>query len=211
MPEQRHDAVLFDLLTALLDSWSLWNSVAGSEDLGRRWRAEYLRITYRTGRYRPYEDLVAQAAGRVGLPGGATAELAERYAELRPWPGVVQTLRDLSDKSIPLGIVTNCSERLGRIAADCVGVPFTTVVTSERAGFYKPDPHPYRLALNELSVDASRCLFVAGSAYDLVGTAAVGLPTYWHDRVGMAAPEGAPPPLVHAASLDHLTPLVRGR
>jgi hypothetical protein len=43
---RRYDAVLFDLLTALLDSWSLWNAVAGSEDAGRRWRAEYLRITY---------------------------------------------------------------------------------------------------------------------------------------------------------------------
>jgi 2-haloacid dehalogenase len=25
-----YDAVLFDLLTALLDSWSLWNTVAGA-------------------------------------------------------------------------------------------------------------------------------------------------------------------------------------
>ena len=44
---RRYDAVLFDLLTALLDSWSLWNDVAGDADAGRRWRAEYLRITYR--------------------------------------------------------------------------------------------------------------------------------------------------------------------
>ncbi|MCJ2043549.1 HAD-IA family hydrolase [Methylobacterium sp. J-078] len=211
MPEQRYDAVLFDLLTALLDSWSLWNSVAGSEELGRRWRAEYLRITYRTGRYRPYEDLVSEAAEAVGLPGNATTELAERYGELRPWSGVVQSLRDLSARSVPLGIVTNCSERLGRIAADCVGVPFTTVVTSERAGFYKPDPRPYRLGLSELSVDADRCLFVAGSAYDLVGTAAVGLQTYWHDRVGMTAPDGAPAPLAHESSLDRLPAFVLDR
>ena len=211
MPEQRYDAILFDLLTALLDSWSLWNSVAGSEELGRRWRAEYLRITYRTGRYRPYEDLVSQAAEAIGLPGNATGELAERYGESRPWPGVAQTLQDLSAQSIPLGIVTNCSEHLGRIAADCVGVSFTTVVTSERAGFYKPDPHPYRLALSELSVDASRCLFVAGSAYDLVGTAAVGLPAYWHDRIGMTAPPDAPAPLIHEASLDRLPALVLNR
>ena len=64
---RRYDVVLFDLLTALLDSWSLWNAVAGSEQAGRRWRAAYLEITYRTGRYRPYEDLVASAAeiGRI--------------------------------------------------------------------------------------------------------------------------------------------------
>jgi hypothetical protein len=32
------------------------------------------------------------------------------------------------------------------------------------------------LALDELGVVAERCLFVAGSAYDLFGTARVGLP-----------------------------------
>jgi hypothetical protein len=31
-------AVLFDLLTALLDSASLWNAVAGSDEKGRAWR-----------------------------------------------------------------------------------------------------------------------------------------------------------------------------
>ena len=34
----RYGAVVFDLLTALLDSWTLWNAVAGSEEAGMRWR-----------------------------------------------------------------------------------------------------------------------------------------------------------------------------
>src|SRR2546427_4242983 len=55
-------AVLFDLLTALLDSWTVWNSAAGSEAAGRDWRAEYLRLTYGCGAYQPYEDLVRAAA-----------------------------------------------------------------------------------------------------------------------------------------------------
>ena len=64
---RRFDGVLFDLLTALLDSWSLWNAVAGGAEPGRRWRAEYLQRTYRTGAYRPYEDMVAEAAEAVGV------------------------------------------------------------------------------------------------------------------------------------------------
>ena len=71
MTPHRFDAVLFDLLTALLDSWSLWNAVAGGEEAGRRWRAEYLRITYRTGAYRRYEALVAEAAEATGQIGRA--------------------------------------------------------------------------------------------------------------------------------------------
>ncbi|MFT6582377.1 MAG: hypothetical protein ACJAU6_002821 [Alphaproteobacteria bacterium] len=29
-----YDAVIFDLLTALLDSWTLWRDVAGSSEAG---------------------------------------------------------------------------------------------------------------------------------------------------------------------------------
>ncbi|MGB9644630.1 MAG: hypothetical protein WCB44_05795, partial [Stellaceae bacterium] len=65
--DRSFDAVLFDLLTALLDSWTLWNIVAGSPEAGRKWRAAYLRRTYGTGAYRPYVALVAEAAAEVGL------------------------------------------------------------------------------------------------------------------------------------------------
>lgn len=63
---------------------------------------------------------------------------------------------------------------------------FDVVVNAERAGFYKPDGQPYRLALEELGVEAARTFFVAGSPFDLVGCAKVGLPVYWHNRIGLA-------------------------
>jgi 2-haloalkanoic acid dehalogenase type II len=201
---QAYDAVLFDLLTALLDSWKLWNSVAGSDAAGHRWRAEYLRSTYAAGPYRPYEDLVGEAAESVGLPRALANELASRYAELDPWPEVKNVLRTLHDAGVPLGVVTNCSEKLGRIAADCVGVPFTVFVTAERAGYYKPQPQPYRLAMDELRAKPNRCLFVAGSAYDLFGTARVGLPTWWHNRTRLPLPENVAPPIVCTPDLTTL-------
>ena len=63
---------------------------------------------------------------------------------------------------------------------------------------------PYQLALCELNVEPQDCLFVGGSAYDLYGADAVGLRVFWHDRIGMTIPPGAPPPLVRH---DRLTPL----
>jgi 2-haloacid dehalogenase len=201
---RHYDAVLFDLLTALLDSWSLWNAVAGNTEDGRRWRAAYLRITYETGSYRPYEDLVAQAAEAAGLDRSLAAQLDARYNELRPWPDVVATLTTLAAAGLPLAIVTNCSRRLGLIAARQVGVRFAHVITAEEAGFYKPDPRPYQLALDRLGVAPQNCLFVAGSAYDLIGTAKLGLSTYWHDRIGMTRPEAAAAPLAHERTLDAL-------
>jgi 2-haloalkanoic acid dehalogenase type II len=135
---------------------------------------------------------------------GSYAEALERnWTRLEPWPDVRPVLSDLA-KTHRLGVVTNCSERQGRIAAACVGVPFEVIVTSEAAGFYKPDPHPYRMALEHLALPPERVLFVAGSAYDLFGTALVGLDTYWHNRVGLAAPAGAPQPLMESRTLQAL-------
>ena len=205
----RYAAVLFDLLSGLLDSWSLWNVVAGGEADGRRWRAAYLRNTYRTGAYRSYEDLVAEAAVEVGLARDLAAHLATRYGEIRPWPEVNRVLGTLR-AHVPLAVVTNCSENLGAKAVAATGAAFDVVVTAERAGFYKPDPRPYAMAIRELTLDPERCLFVAGSAFDLYGTAQLGLPTFWHNRIGLTAPSDAPRPLIEKQTLEPLVEFVLG-
>src|SRR5207302_3464314 len=141
----------------------------------RKWRAAYLRRTYETGAYRPYETLVAEAAAEVGLSPTLARQLAARYSELEPWPEVRKVLGALRRDGVALGVVTNCSEELAATAVACTGVNFDAVITAERAGFYKPDPRPYEMALDELAVTPGRCLFVAGSAFDLFGTSKVGL------------------------------------
>jgi 2-haloacid dehalogenase len=203
------DAVVCDLLTALLNSWTLWNRIAGSDKGGGEWQAAYLHRTYQAGRYRPYETLVAEAATEVGLPPSLAACLAARYNELQPWSEVREVLGTLQREGLKLGVVTNCSEALGATAVACTGVEFDVVVTAERAGYYKPDPHPYEQALAELGMTATRCLFVAGSAYDLFGASRIGLPTYWHDRIGMTPPANAPKPLAYHRTLRPLLDVVR--
>ncbi|HEV8678076.1 MAG TPA: HAD-IA family hydrolase [Stellaceae bacterium] len=209
MTGSRPKAVLFDLLTALIDSWTLWDAVAGNREDGRRWRAAYLKNTYGEGRYRPYEVLVREAAVATGLSAALGDRLTARYGDLKPWPEVAEVLGALRC-AVPLGIVTNCSEVLGRIAVARTGMVFDVIVTAERAGYYKPHPAPYRVALAELGVAPADCLFVAGSAYDLVGAGALGLPVFWHDRIGMAMPPEAPPPHWRHASLHPLKDVVLG-
>jgi 2-haloalkanoic acid dehalogenase type II len=179
----KYDAVVFDLLTALIDSWTLWNAVAGSEADGLRWRRRYLEITYGCGAYRPYETLVREAARDVGLPERLGDELERRWRELQPWPGAPAILKRIG---LPLAVATNCSNRLGRLAAERVGIPFAVVETAEGVGFYKPRPEVYRAALQRLGTAADRTLFVAGSASDVPGAKGVGMAVYWHNRIGLA-------------------------
>ena len=203
-------AVLFDLLTALIDSWTLWNSVAGSEATGRRWRAEYLRLTYGCGAYVPYETLVRDAARNTGLAESAADALEARWLDLPVWSGAQQTLDALKGRT-RLAVVTNCSIRLGALAAARLKTSWDCVVTAEEAGAYKPDPRPYCLALERLGVVPQEAAFVAGSGYDLFGTSAVGLRTYWHNRVGLARPDGAPAAALERPTLDDLIPWLEGR
>ena len=177
-------AVLFDLLSALLDSWSLWDDIAGSGERGRRWRFEYLRLTYGTGAYVPYLDLVEESAEAVGLPRDFAREMEERWDELAPWPGAGAALRRLARK-MPIGVATNCSEVLGARAAGLVGAPFRSVVTAESAGFYKPDPRLYYAGVEALGVPAGEVLFVAGSPRDIRGAVSAGLNVVWHNPAGL--------------------------
>jgi 2-haloacid dehalogenase len=201
--QKKYKAVLFDLLTALLDSWTVWNKIAGDEAAGAAWRKAYLNRTYACGAYRPYTLLVQEAAADIGLPASKASALEANWHQLQPWSAVRSTLMALPS-NIKKGIVTNCSETLGYAAAANVGVAFDVVVTSERAGFYKPDPRPYQLALDELGTTAEETLFVAGSAFDLFGTAQIGMDTFWHNRIGMQAPANMPTPIATEKTLEKL-------
>ena len=203
------EAIVFDLLTALLDSWSLWNRAAGSKDDGMRWRRAYLALTYGCGVYRPYEDLVREAAAQAGVAASAADALTAYWNTLRPWPEAPQVLSDLADRGIQLGVVTNCSTILGRQAAERVGVSFAVVVTSEDTGYYKPRPEPYRAALDQLGTDPARTLFVAGSPADIPGAAGVGMPVFWHNRAGLPFVADTARPLLIADTLSPLEELVR--
>jgi len=161
---------------------------AGATGRGRAWREAALRHITAAGDYRPYEGLVAEAAGEVGLGTERAARLLARWRELRPWSEVPAVLARLP---VPLATATNCPEALARTGVAALGTPFAVVVSAERAGAYKPDPRPYRLALTELGLPPARVLFVAGSAHDVIGALRVGMPTVWVNRLGLSVPPGA--------------------
>jgi 2-haloalkanoic acid dehalogenase type II len=183
----RYTAVGFDLLTALLDTWSLFADVAGGRELGMRWHAASQSLL-RGKTYRPFDDIVRDAAGEVGIERAKGDELLRRWGESNPWPDVPGVLPRLAGYT--RFIVTNCSERLGAIAAARVG-KFDLVMTAERAGAYKPDARPYRAALDALNLHRKRVLFVAGSAHDVGGASRAGMDVYWANRGHVAAPTDA--------------------
>jgi 2-haloalkanoic acid dehalogenase type II len=177
-------AVGFDLLTALLNTWTLWSTVAGDHALGMRWHAASQELL-RGRPYRPFEDIVRESAAEVRVDAKRARELLRRWGDFEPWPDVPPVMERL--EGTKRFIVTNCSRKLGRLAAFRAG-RFDLVITAEEAGAYKPDPLPYRTALERLGLDPAEVLFVAGSAHDVGGAARVGMDVYWANRGGAPAP-----------------------
>jgi 2-haloacid dehalogenase len=128
------------------------------------------------------------------------------WGDLPPWPETRKVLTTLAER-VPLGVVTNCSVTLGAAAVACTGIRFAAIVTAESAGFYKPRPEPYRAVLRLLGTAPARTLFVAGSAADVPGAMGVGMPVFWHNRMGLPPVDAGRPDFV-AASLDPLLSLV---
>ncbi|KAI1813616.1 HAD-like protein [Poronia punctata] len=208
----RPKAIVFDLLTALINSWTIWDAStpSGTSEEGMRWRGRYLEITFGKGAYVPYEDLVRQAAEEVGLPASAPETLLRNWATIPPWPEVGNVLPQLRERGYKLGVVTNCSKHLGNLAAqgversasrDGAAFSFDAVVTAEESGFYKPVREAYEAVLKAMGLDASEVLFVAGSAGDVEGATNAGMRVVWHNKIGLAK-KGDAVPLREGKRLD---------
>jgi 2-haloacid dehalogenase len=211
-PGWRPKAIIFDLLTALLDSWSLWDASTPSATSteGRPWRERYLELTFGAGAYVPYENLVRQAARDVGLPESTPATLLRDWERLQMWPEAAGVLQQLKSQGYRLGVVTNCSRHLANVAirrvVDCMGGGskkdlFDAVATAEDSGFYKPRIQAYEAVLAAMGLEACDVLFVAGSAGDVEGATNAGMKVAWHNQVGLEK-RGDAIPLREARTLD---------
>ena len=205
--ESEFDGVLFDLLSALIDSWSLWDDLAGSTDLGRKWRMHYLNTASNVGSYSPYLSLVGDSAKAVGISRSQAIGLGARWNELTPWPEAPTLIAKLASKT-KIGVVTNCSEELGFKCTNRLGTQFDVVVTAECAGYYKPNPKIYQEAISEIGLAPERILYVAGSPLDVGGAAAVGMSVYWHNRIGLIDTEASSLATETSATLDGVWNLI---
>ncbi|KAF4816182.1 (S)-2-haloacid dehalogenase 4A [Colletotrichum tropicale] len=206
-------AIVFDLLTALLDSWTVWDASTptGTAAEGRKWRERYLELTFGQGAYAPYAALVTQAADDVNLPRSAPEALIRDWPNLAAWPEVGDVLSRLRKKEYKLGVVTNCSVEEGDIAVRIAekaatengqtNFRFDTAITAEESGFYKPVLQAYHSILPELGVSAGEVLFVAGSNGDVEGATEAGFKVVWHNKIGLPK-KGHAAPLRESRTLD---------
>ena len=62
------------------------------------------------------------------------------------------------------------------------------VISAPESGAFKPDPRPYRMALERIGADAGEVALVAAHWWDVAGAKAAGLRTGWVARRDLVLP-----------------------
>lgn len=114
----------------------------------------------------------------------ARADVWEVFPDVRP------TLAALRGRGLRLAVVSNFDGRLATICrAVGLAAAFDTIVMSGRAGYAKPDPRIFRVALDRLGIATSAALHVGDSEReDVAGARAAGIAALWLRRDGGSAP-----------------------
>lgn len=117
----------------------------------------------------------------------ASAELYDRFARADAWevyPDVFETLASLTERGLPIGVVSNWDHRLPtlleRLGLDAF---FDAVVYSSACGVEKPHPLIFERCLRLLDVEARRAVHVGDHRLeDVEGAEGVGMRAVRIDR-----------------------------
>jgi len=164
-PVARPQLLIFDVNETLLDLTELRSVLTAALGGGERLAEWFFRL----------------------LHGSLVANATDSFRSLPPHADVSAGLDRLANAGFRLIALSNGSP---------IGIPaqltnagiidrFEMVVSVEEAGRFKPDPAPYRLALERAAVDPGQALMVAAHDWDIIGARAVGIPGAFIARPGV--------------------------
>jgi len=113
--------------------------------------------------------------------------------ELKIIPDTIETLQALKDRGFRLGIVSNHRAWMPDFLKD-IGLSsfFETIVVSDIVGVEKPDIRIMQIALENLSIDASLCLYVGDHPFDVLCAKNAGIDCAWLTAPDAVLPDSVP-------------------
>ena len=122
-------------------------------------------------------DLSEEEGASIG--DAKEASFRERAAGLEPLPGLLDFVQEGKRRGMRMALVTNApKENVGAILpALKLQDYFQTVVLAAEVGAVKPDPAPYKAALERIGVSADEALAFEDSVSGIASSVAAGIPT----------------------------------
>jgi HAD superfamily hydrolase (TIGR01509 family) len=126
-------------------------------------------------------DLLPNLSAEEGedMADAKEASFRERAAELEPLPGLVEFLEEARRRGLETALVTNAPEENVEALLLALGLGdfFDAVTLSDDVGAVKPDPAPYRAALEKLGVSPDEALAFEDSTSGIASAVGAGIPT----------------------------------
>jgi 2-haloacid dehalogenase len=205
--------VLFDLNGTLVDPCVM------AQPLGDSAEAEELVLTALDeanhqawvltlgGVERPFRDLFAFALRRRLTLSGRDEGLAEdALALLGSMPAYLDApsaLEQLRSVGVRLGVLTQSAGESADAVLRFAGLRdrIEMVLSAPESGAFKPDPRPYRMAVERTGASPDEVGFVAAHWWDVAGAKHAGLRTGWVARRDIVLPGSVPEPDVAGRDL----------
>jgi HAD superfamily hydrolase (TIGR01509 family) len=188
-------AVLFDMDGTLVETEQYWGEAMFelAARLGGRMseaaRARTIGASMRVSMGVLHADLGLQRSEEQLLADGRWVEdrTAELLAEGIAWrPGAAELLGEVRASGLGTALVTTTPRRLADIVlavirADLGADPFDVTICGDEVPARKPDPAPYRQAMQALAVDPAECVVIEDSQAGVTaglaaGAAVLGVP-----------------------------------
>jgi putative hydrolase of the HAD superfamily len=162
------------------------------------------RDRHRTGRLdldRARVEVALLALRELGIEDGALAaamaghHAALRDAMLRPFPGALETLRELRERGVAMALLTNghSSKQRAKIGRFGLAEFFATIVVESEFGPGKPDERVYTHALAQLDAAPAETWMVGDNLeWDVAAPMRLGITSIWLDHEKRGLPNNCP-------------------
>ena len=224
-PRTKINAICFDLFT-IFDPRSVVTTAEryvpeGASELCAEWRSrqfQYSWIRVAGGQYADFESitrdeqLYAEAARGLTLSPEARSALVSAYSELAPWPDTRAALASWKASGIRLAPLSNYTPGMLERLLENAGLSefFEVQISTHSARTFKPDPRAYALGVEQLALPREAIAFAAFGGWDAAGAKWFGFPTFWVNRLGVAAEHLAPGADATGPTLAELATFVAG-
>ena len=136
------------------------------------------------------EEVMQELAEKYGF------ELSPRFWEIhlkmhqqygRLYDEAIETLKTLKERGYHVGLITDSDSEYLKAHLEALGILelFDSITTSEEAGFYKPHPRIFELALEKANVKGEEAIYVGDNPLkDCVGARQVDMISILLDKKG---------------------------
>jgi 2-haloacid dehalogenase len=205
--------VLFDLNGTLVDPAVMaqpLGDTAADEDLVTAAVDDAIQlamVTTLTGGEAAFADLVrAGLARRLRLAGRDASLADDALGLMSTMPAFIDgpaALEQLRGVGLRLGVLTQSAAEAADAVLRFAGLRdrIEVVISAPESGAFKPDPRPYRMALERVGAPAGEVALVAAHWWDVAGAKAAGLRTGWVARRDLVLPGAVPEPDVSGRDL----------